>query len=283
MMPFVPNSRAMDLGVNIDHVATVRNARGTFYPDPIEAALLAEEAGADLITLHLREDRRHIRDADVRRLLPLLRTRMNLEMAVTEEMLRLACELRPADVCLVPEKRAEVTTEGGLDVRGNFAAVSAACARLADAGVRVSLFIDPDVGQVAAAVAAAAPVIEIHTGRYAEAAAAAELAQASGASGVIGEGGVAGAPAGTTAGAAPLSAAAATELERVRAAARAGCAAGLRVNAGHGLNIANVTPVAALAEIGELNIGHAIVARALFIGWQAAVREIKALMVAARP
>ena len=248
MNPLHAPPAAMALGVNIDHVATVRNARGTTYPDPLEAALLAEEAGADLITLHLREDRRHIRDADVRAILPRLATRMNLEMAVTAEMLDFACALRPSDVCLVPEKRMEVTTEGGLDVRGNFDAVRAACARLADVGIRVSLFIDADAAQIEAAAAAGAPVIEIHTGKYAEAAG--------------GE--------------------AAAELERVRLAARAGIAAGLCVNAGHGLNYANVKPVAALAEIGELNIGHAIVAHALFVGWQNAIREMKALMVAAR-
>jgi len=240
---------AMALGINIDHVATVRNARGTTYPDPLAAALLAEEAGADLITLHLREDRRHIRDADVIAIHPRLRTRMNLEMAITSEMLDFACALKPSDVCLVPEKRLEVTTEGGLDVRGGFQEVAAACARLAAAGIRVSLFVDPDAAQIGAAAAAGAPVIEIHTGRYAEATDAAM---------------------------------AAAELERVRRAAEIGLRAGLRVNAGHGLHYTNVQAVAALDEIEELNIGHAIVAHALFVGWQNAIREMKALMVAAR-
>ncbi len=249
MNPFTTPATAMALGINIDHIATVRNARGTSYPDPLEAALLAEDAGADLITLHLREDRRHIRDADVLAILPRLRTRMNFEMAITPEMLDFACALRPSDVCLVPEKRLEVTTEGGLDVCGAFHEVQAACTRLAAAGIRVSLFIDADVAQINAAAAAGAPVIEIHTGRYAEATDAAS---------------------------------AAAELARVREGARAGIRAGLRVNAGHGLHYQNVTPVAALAEIEELNIGHAIVAHALFVGWQNAVREMKALMVAAR-
>jgi len=241
----------IELGVNIDHVATVRNARGTTYPDPIEAALLAEDAGADAITLHLREDRRHIRDADVRAIRARLRTRMNLELAVTDEMLAIAVEVRPHDACLVPERREELTTEGGLDVAGRFERVSAAVAQLAAAGVRVSLFIDPDARQIEAARAAGAPVIELHTGRYADAHDADERAR---------------------------------EFERIRSGVDAGLRAGFdKVNAGHGLNVDNVGPVAALDGIAELNIGHAIVARALFIGWSAAVREMKALLIAARP
>ncbi|WP_085314924.1 pyridoxine 5'-phosphate synthase [Derxia lacustris] len=241
----------IELGVNIDHVATVRNARGTVYPDPLEAALLAEDAGADAITLHLREDRRHIRDADVRAIRARLRTRMNLEMAVTDEMTAFALEVRPHDVCLVPERREELTTEGGLDVAGQFERVRAVTAALTAAGVRVSLFIDPDERQIEAAHAAGAPVIELHTGRYADAHDDAARAQ---------------------------------EFERVRVGVAAGLRAGFdKVNAGHGLNIDNVGPVAALDGIAELNIGHAIVARALFIGWAAAVREMKALLIAARP
>lgn len=238
-----------ELGVNIDHVATLRNARGTDYPDPIRAALLAEAAGADSITLHLREDRRHIRDADVRALRPQLRTKMNLECAVTREMLDIACEIQPQDVCLVPEKREELTTEGGLDVAGHFDAVSAACRQLADAGIRVSLFIDPDDVQIQAAKACGAPVIELHTGAYAEAHDEATCER---------------------------------ELERVRAGLSVGRALGLKVNAGHGLHYQNVQAIAALDGIEELNIGHAIVAHALFAGWENAVREMKAIMVASR-
>ncbi|WP_423197736.1 MULTISPECIES: pyridoxine 5'-phosphate synthase [unclassified Cupriavidus] len=248
-MIFHANPGVIDLGVNIDHVATLRNARGTVYPDPLQAALLAEEAGADLITLHLREDRRHIRDADVRALRPRLATRMNLECAITAEMLDIACEIRPQDVCLVPEKRAEVTTEGGLDVVGHQAQVEAACRQLREAGIRVSLFIDPDADQIAAAAACGAPVIELHTGAYAEA---------------------------------DTPAAQAAELQRVAAGVSAGQQHGLVVNAGHGLHYTNVQAVAALPGIQELNIGHAIVAHAVFVGWQNAVREMKAIMVAAR-
>lgn len=236
------------LGVNIDHVATLRQARGTPYPSPVRAALMAEAAGADVITLHLREDRRHIQDADVHLLRPILATRMNLEMAITDEMLAIACQVRPQDVCLVPERRAELTTEGGLDVAGRFAAVSAACARLAAAGIRVSLFIDADPQQLDAAHAAGAPVVELHTGAYAELAGAAQ----------------------------------ARELERLRAALEHGRQRGLVVNAGHGLSYHNVQAIAALPGIAELNIGHAIVAEALFSGWDAAVREMKRLMVEAR-
>ena len=239
----------IELGVNIDHVATLRQQRHTPYPDPVQAALRAEDAGADLITLHLREDRRHIQDADVHAIRPLLRTRMNLECAVTREMLEIACAVRPSDVCLVPEKRTELTTEGGLDVVGGFAAVSDAVAQLAEAGIRVSLFIDPDPAQIDAAARAGAPVIELHTGAYAEATRP-DQEQA--------------------------------ELARVRTAVAHGLRAGLRVNAGHGLHYGNVSAVAAVDGIAELNIGHAIVAQAVFDGWERAVRDMKALMVQAR-
>jgi pyridoxine 5-phosphate synthase len=248
-MIFHASPGVIDLGINIDHVATLRNARGTAYPDPIQAALKAEEAGADLITLHLREDRRHIRDADVQALRPLLRTRMNLECAVTQEMLDIACGIQPQDVCLVPERREEVTTEGGLDVVGGFQKVQAACKQLADAGIRVSLFIDAEPEQIRAAHEAGAPVIELHTGRYAEAHEEGEIA---------------------------------AELARVERAVAAGVKHGLVVNAGHGLHYTNVQPIAAMRDIQELNIGHAVVAHAVFVGWQNAVREMKAIMVAAR-
>ncbi|KOF54657.1 MULTISPECIES: pyridoxine 5'-phosphate synthase [unclassified Achromobacter] len=238
----------IELGVNIDHVATLRQQRHTDYPDPVLAALRAEEAGADLITLHLREDRRHIQDKDVYAIRPRLRTRMNLECAVTPEMLEIACAVKPDDVCLVPEKRTELTTEGGLEVAGALEAVSDAVGLLAEAGIRVSLFIDPDPAQIAAAARAGAPVIELHTGAYAEA-----------------EGD-----------------AARAELARIREAVAEGLRHGLRVNAGHGLHYGNVQPVAALEGISELNIGHAIVARAVFDGWDKAVRDMKALMVQAR-
>jgi pyridoxine 5-phosphate synthase len=241
-------SAAISLGVNIDHVATLRQVRHGRYPDPVHAALAAESAGADSITLHLREDRRHIQDRDVRALRPLLQTRMNLEMAVTAEMLRIAAEVRPADCCLVPERRAELTTEGGLDVLAQPEALRAAVTELAGAGVRVALFIDPDRAQIEAAARTGAPVVELHTGAYAEA-----------------SGG-----------------AAATEVERLRAAARLGASLGLEVHAGHGLNYHNVQPVAALPELTELNIGHALIAHALFVGLPAAVREMKALMAEAR-
>jgi pyridoxine 5-phosphate synthase len=237
------------LGVNIDHVATLRQARGTAYPDPVRAALLAEDAGADAITLHLREDRRHIQDRDVEQIRARLRTRMNLESALTPEMLAVALRVRPHDVCLVPERRMELTTEGGLDVAGQRERVADACRRLGEAGIRVSLFVDADLRQIDAAKAAGAPVVEIHTGHYADA--GAERAAA--------------------------------ELARVRAAAEHGVRIGLVVNAGHGLNYDNVKPVAALPGIAELNIGHAIVAQAVFTGWQAAVREMKRLMLEARP
>ncbi|CAK7073128.1 pyridoxine 5'-phosphate synthase [Kerstersia gyiorum] len=237
----------MELGVNIDHVATLRQQRGTSYPDPVEAALRAEAAGADLITLHLREDRRHIQDADVIALRPQLLTRMNLECAITEEMLAIACQVRPDDVCLVPERRQELTTEGGLDVLGHAAQVRDAVIRLQEAGIRVSLFIDPDARQIEAAQQAGATVIELHTGDYAEA---------------EGERAV-------------------QALARLRQAVGLAKQGGLRVNAGHGLHYDNVQPVAALPGISELNIGHAIVARAVFTGWEAAIREMKGLIVRA--
>ncbi len=243
-----PNGPVIDLGVNIDHVATLRNARGTVYPDPIRAALLAEQAGADVITLHLREDRRHIKDADVIALRPRLMTRMNLEAAVTAEMIDFACAIKPQDVCLVPERREEVTTEGGLDVIRYYKEVEQAVRQLQAEGIRVSLFIDADEQQIGAAADIGAPVIELHTGRYAEAEGA-ELAQ---------------------------------QLERIRAAASYGVGRGLKVNAGHGLHYTNVQAIAAIGEIGELNIGHAIVAHAVFAGFENAVREMKAIMVAAR-
>ncbi len=246
---FLTSPNVIDLGVNIDHVATLRNVRGTTYPDPIRAALMAEEAGADVITLHLREDRRHIVDTDVRALRPLLKTRMNLECAVTAEMLDIACEVKPQDVCLVPEKRQELTTEGGLDVAGHFDAVASACRQLADAGIRVSLFIDADETQIRAAHETGAPVIELHTGRYAEAHNDIEQSR---------------------------------EYERVVRGVECGIGLGLKVNAGHGLHYTNVQQIAAIDGIDELNIGHAIVAHALFAGWENAVREMKAIMVAAR-
>ncbi len=236
------------LGVNIDHIATLRQARKTRYPSPVEAALMAETAGADSITLHLREDRRHIQDADVAILRQALKTRMNLEMAVTDEMLAIACTTQPQDVCLVPEKREELTTEGGLDVAGQQARIQSACARLADAGIRVSLFIDADPVQLDAARAVGAPVVEIHTGAYADAVS---------------------------------DAARVVEFERIRKAVAYGRSIGLTVNAGHGLTYHNVQPIAALPGIHELNIGHAIVAQALFVGWKDAVAEMKRLMVEA--
>lgn len=244
-----PTTPVIDLGVNIDHVATLRNARGTSYPDPVQAALLAEEAGADCITLHLREDRRHIRDADVEAIRPQLRTRMNLESAVTAEMLDFACRIRPHDVCLVPERRNEVTTEGGLDVAHNFQDVQKAVRQLQAEGIRVSLFIDADPAQIRAAAESGAPVIEIHTGAYADA--RSEEAQQ-------------------------------RELQRVQAGVLEGVRLGLKVNAGHGLHYTNVQAIAAIPEIAELNIGHAIVAQAVFIGWKNAVKEMKAIMIAAR-
>ena len=243
-----PAGPVIDLGVNIDHVATLRNARGTIYPDPIRAALLAEQAGADVITLHLREDRRHIRDADVIALRPQLVTRMNLEAAVTQEMLDFACSIKPQDVCLVPERRAEVTTEGGLDVVRFYKEVETAVKQLQAEGIRVSLFIDADAQQINAAADVGAPVIELHTGRYADAEGEEQV----------------------------------RELERVREGVSVGVSRGLKVNAGHGLHYTNVQAIAAIRDIHELNIGHAIVAHSIFAGWENAVREMKAIMVAAR-
>jgi pyridoxine 5-phosphate synthase len=244
-----PTSSIIDLGINIDHVATLRNARGTTYPDPLRAALLAEEAGADAITLHLREDRRHIRDADVELIRPQLRTRMNLEAAVTQEMIDFSCKIKPQDSCLVPESRHELTTEGGLDVVKHFTLVQAAVRQLQGEGIRVSLFIDPEADQIQAAAEVGAPVIELHTGRYAEAHDEADQR---------------------------------AELERVQRAVQEGVRRGLKVNAGHGLHYTNVQAIAAIPDIAELNIGHAVVAHAVFVGWQAAISEMKALMVKAR-
>ncbi len=235
------------LGVNVDHVATLRQARGTQYPSVVQAALRAEEAGADSITIHLREDRRHIQDADVYALRPLLQTKMNFEMAVTDEMIGIALKIKPQDVCLVPERREERTTEGGLEVAGNLPRMKEVCQKLADAGIRVSLFIAPDIEQINAAKAVGAPVIEIHTGKFADSEGA-EQAQ---------------------------------ELARIQAATAHAQSLGLVVNAGHGLNIHNVHPIAAIPGMNELNIGHAIVAHALFVGWEYAVREMKALMTEA--
>ena len=237
------------LGVNIDPIATLRNARGTQYPDPVQAAFIAEQAGADGITVHLREDRRHITDRDVRLLRQTIQTRMNLEMAVTDEMLDIAIELKPHFCCLVPEKREEVTTEGGLDVAGQLDKMSVAVERLAQAGILVSLFIDPDHRQIGAAVAVGAPYIEIHTGAYAEA--QGELALQA-------------------------------ELRRIAVAAAYAAEKGLKVNAGHGLTYHNVQPIAALPEMHELNIGHAIIGQAVMSGLPAAVADMKVLMREAR-
>lgn len=239
----------IELGVNIDHVATLRQVRGTRYPSPVQAALMAESAGANLITLHLREDRRHIQDEDVTVLRSVLSTRMNLESAITPEMIRIALQHKPDDVCLVPERRAELTTEGGLDVVSRIDEVTQACAQLMGGGIRVSLFIDPDEEQIRAAKHTGAASIEIHTGRYAEAGRAREQHH---------------------------------ELDRIRNAAKFGAQLGFRVNAGHGLHYHNVQPIAAIAEISELNIGHAIVSHAVFVGWQEAVREMKRLMAEGR-
>ena len=236
------------LGVNIDHVATLRQARGTAYPRPAEAASVAEHAGADSITVHLREDRRHIQDRDLDEINEVLSTHMNLEMAVTDEMVAIARRIRPRDVCLVPEKREELTTEGGLDVAGQVGKVRAACEALEEAGIRVSLFIDAERAQLDAAAAAGAPVVELHTGRYADTQRNEQ----------------------------------ARELERIVDAARYGHGLGLVINAGHGLHYQNVKPIARIAEVVELNIGHAIVARAVFDGLGPAVTEMKRLMLEAR-
>jgi pyridoxine 5-phosphate synthase len=236
------------LGVNIDHVATLRQARGTTYPRPAEAARLAERSGADSITVHLREDRRHIQDHDLDEISEVMRTHMNLEMAVTDEMVAIAKHIGPTDVCLVPEKREELTTEGGLDVAGQLDKVRAACKELGAAGIRVSLFIDPERAQLDAAVAAGAPVVELHTGKYADS-----------------EGNEQ-----------------ADELERIVDAARYGHGLGLVINAGHGLHYQNVKPIARIEQVVELNIGHAIIARAVFDGLGPAVAEMKRLMLEAR-
>lgn len=236
------------LGVNIDHIATLRRARGTRYPDPVEAAFIAERAGADGITLHLREDRRHIQERDVRLLKQTLTTPMNLELAAADEVLAIAVDVAPEHCCLVPEKRQELTTEGGLDVKGQLTHIGDVCKRLAAAGVVVSLFIDPDESQVDAAAELQAPAVEIHTGRYADAITAAERD---------------------------------TEFERVRQAVEHAHRKGLTVNGGHGLHYHNVKRVAALPAIQELNIGHSIVARAVLVGLDAAVREMKSLVARA--
>lgn len=233
------------LGVNIDHVATLRQARGTIYPDPVQAALLIEQAGADSITLHLREDRRHIQDRDVFLLREQMQTRMNLEMAVTETMLKIADQVRPQDCCLVPESREELTTEGGLDVLAQQSWIQDACARLTESGVKVSLFIDADRAQIEAARACCAPAIEIHTGHYADAGTAQEREQL---------------------------------LQGIVDAAVFADQLGLQVNAGHGLNRANITEIAQIKQIQELNIGHAIIADAVFMGLEASIREYRRLM-----
>lgn len=237
------------LGVNIDHIATLRNARGTDYPDPVQTAFIAEQAGADGITVHLREDRRHISDRDVHLLRQTIQTRMNLEMALTEEMLKIACDIKPHCCCLVPEKRQEVTTEGGLDVSGQQQKVTTAASRLADADIMVSLFIDPEAHQINAAVAAGVPMIELNTGPYAEATSAAEREYA---------------------------------LSRIRDAAIYAAGQNILVNAGHGLTYHNVLPVAAIAEMHELNIGHAIIGQAVVSGLAKAVKQMKQLLREAR-
>ncbi len=237
------------LGVNIDHVATLRQARGTTYPDPVKAALVCEQAGAEGITLHLREDRRHIQDDDVRRMRPLLKTHMNLEFAVTDEMVAFAKEIQPQHVCFVPEKRQEVTTEGGLDVVGHFDDVKAATQALSAIGCDVSLFIDADFAQIDAAVACGAPTIELHTGAYADA--ESEEAQQA-------------------------------ELQRIVQGAEYAASKGLVVNAGHGLNLQNVAPIAAIPYIHELNIGHSIIAESVFVGLEQAVQDMKKAIQAAR-
>lgn len=237
------------LGVNIDHVATLRQARGTRYPDPVYAALLAEQAGADGITAHLREDRRHIQDRDIFLLKDMLQTKLNLEMAVSEPMLEIALKVKPQACCLVPEKREELTTEGGLDVAGAPTKMHDACAALAEAGIEVSLFIDPEFNQIDAAVKAGAPVVELHTGRYADAPTLHEQKQ---------------------------------ELLRIQRAAEYAHQAGLQVNAGHGLNLNNVEAICRIPQIVELNIGHSIIAQAVFAGLEQAVRDMKRLMREAR-
>jgi pyridoxine 5-phosphate synthase len=238
----------INLGINIDHVATLRQARGTRYPDPVHAALLAEQSGADSITLHIREDRRHIQERDLMLLMDLHQTKINLEMAVTEEMIEMALKYHPQDVCLVPEKREELTTEGGLDVVGQFERVKSACTRLGEAGIRVSLFIEADMAQIQAAKDAGAPVIEIHTGHYAELSGVAQLA----------------------------------ELSKIQQGASFAASVGLTVNGGHGLHYHNVQAIARIPQMEELNIGHAIISEAIFKGLAEAVREMKTLMLNAR-
>jgi pyridoxine 5-phosphate synthase len=233
------------LGLNIDHVATLRQVRGAPYPNVVRAALLAESAGADAITLHLREDRRHIQDRDVEVLRDMLQTRMNLESAVTDEMIDIALRIKPHDLCLVPERREELTTEGGLDVVRYFDNIKVVCARCAEAGIRVSLFIDPDAKQIDAARRTGAPVVELHTGKYADSDSVPARQH---------------------------------ELERIRSAAAHAHAQGMQVNAGHGLNYHNVQPIVAIPDLVELNIGHAIIAESLFIGLEEAVKKMKALL-----
>ncbi|MGZ8137049.1 MAG: pyridoxine 5'-phosphate synthase [Methylococcaceae bacterium] len=243
------NKQPILLGVNIDHIATLRQARGTRYPEPVQAALLAEQAGADGITAHLREDRRHIQDRDIYLLKEMIHTRLNMEMAVTDEMIDIAVKVQPYACCLVPEKRAELTTEGGLDVAGNLQTIQTACGKLTDVGIEVSLFIDPDLKQIDAAVIAGAPVVELHTGRYAEATDKALQAE---------------------------------ELARIRQAAEYAHSRCLQVNAGHGLHFYNVEAICQIPEIVELNIGHSIIAQALFSGLAQTVRDLKLLMRQAR-
>ncbi|MEQ3634977.1 pyridoxine 5'-phosphate synthase [Alcanivorax sp.] len=233
------------LGVNIDHIATLRQARGTRYPEPVQAALIAEQAGADGITVHLREDRRHINDRDVALLAQTLQTRMNLEMAATEEMVGIACRIQPPHCCLVPEKREELTTEGGLDVAGNKAWIAQCCQRLGQAGIEVSLFIDAEESQILAARECGAPAIEIHTGGYADAETVGEQQQ---------------------------------ELARIRSAVAFALEQGLIVNAGHGLHYHNTLPIAEIPGINELNIGHSIIARAAITGLDEAVRSMRSLI-----
>jgi len=242
-------TKFIQLGVNIDHVATLRQVRGTRYPEPIEAALIAENAGADSITLHLREDRRHIQERDVRLLRTVLQTRMNLEIAATSEMLKFACEVQPEDCCLVPEHRQELTTEGGLDVCAHRISLKSDCAQLTAAGIRVALFIDPEQDQIEAAASLHVPVVELHTGRYADAINSRIQAE---------------------------------ELHRLKEATQLALQRGLEVHAGHGLHYHNILPVAAIAGITELNIGHAIVSRALIVGLAAAVMEMRLLIREAR-
>ena len=242
------SSKPIFLGINIDHVATLRQARGTTYPRPVDAVTLVEQAGADSITVHLREDRRHIQDFDLAEIKSVMQTHMNLECAVTDEMLAIAVSTAPSDCCLVPEKRQELTTEGGLHVAGQIGRVRDAVQQLSESGIRVSLFIDPDPAQLDAAVAVGAPVVELHTGRYADTSGDEQ----------------------------------ASELQRVVTAARYGDDLGLVINAGHGLNYKNVAEIAVIAQIVELNIGHSIISRAVFDGLSAAVSEMKRLMTKAR-